>query len=195
MMGSTIKLLGLTSINAFVALALSAGYLTHYSGKVQALSDKNVSAFVREFVAVRAGQRDINDHAMTAYLMAHVVEDGSFTTTLKSQIPGVAKNTRSMKKKEFIMNAQQVIQEKGPHAAKITVENVKINENGRTATAIATITEKLGMEIKNPEDGTPAVSVVSATSYCNETVQLSNEHIIQMQAEVCTTEIAPIDSF
>lgn len=196
MMGSTVKLLGLASANVFIALALSAGYLTHYSGKMQTLSNETAAAFVREFSAIKAGQRsEMDDHAQTAYLMKHVADDGAFTKTLNSQIPGVAKVATAMKKKEFIMEITQIIRQKGPHPASVKVEEIKISEDGRTATALAVINEKSAIEIKSSEDDKPSVSAVSATSYCNESVQLSNEHIIQIQSETCTIEVAPIDSF
>lgn len=196
MMGSTIKLLGLASINAFVALALSASYLTHYAGKVQTLSDKSVTTFVREFAGVATGQHgDMDDHAVVLYFMNHVSERGTFSTTVNSKIPGVSKPATNMKRKEFIASTLQTIHQKGPHPTSVQVDGVKISGDGREATAIATINEKSALEFKNPADGEPGVSAVSATSYCNETMRLSNEHVIQIQSETCMTTVAPIDSF
>lgn len=100
-----------------------------------------------------------------------------------------------MKKKEFIASALQIIREKGPHPASVKVEDIKIAGDGHTATVVATINEKSAMEIKNPDDGKAGISAVSATSYCSETLQLSNEHIIQIQSEACSTEVKPVDSF
>jgi len=196
MMGSTIKLLGLASINAFVALALSASYLTHYAGKVQTLSDKSVKAFVREFAGVATGQQGyMDDHAVVAYLMMHVSEGGTFSTTVNSKMTGVSKPANKMRRKEFIASTLQTIREKGPHPTSVQVDDIKISGDGHEATAIATINEKSALEFKNPENGEPGVSAVSATSYCNETVRLSNEHVIQIQSETCMTTVAPIDSF
>ncbi|HTK84940.1 MAG TPA: hypothetical protein VL625_07630 [Patescibacteria group bacterium] len=196
MMGSTIKLLGLASFNAFVALALSASYLTHYAGKMQTLSNENVTAFVREFAGVTTGQRgDMDEHEMIGYFVTHVSEGASFSTTVNSSMEGVSKPANKMRRKEFIASTLRTIRDKGPHPASVTVEDVKISGDGHEATAITTINEKSALEFKNPADGEPGVSAVSATSYCNETVKLSNEHVIQIQSETCTTTIAPIDSF
>ncbi len=196
MMGSTIKLLGLASVNIFVALALSASYLTHYGGKAQALTDETASGFVREFSGVKTGQRaDMDDHAVVAYLMKHIAERGTLTTSINSKIPGVAARTDVMRKKDFIANALQLMREKGPHPASVKVEDIKIAGDGHTATVVATINETLAMEVKNPENGKAGVSPVSAMSYCSESLQISNEHIIQIRSETCTTEVKPIDSF
>jgi hypothetical protein len=196
MLGNSLKLMGLASMNIFIALALSAAYLSHGGGRVQMLTEDNVTAFIRDVSDITAGRRTAMDaYAVTAYFMQHVADDGAFKSNIRSSIPGMAERDVTMDKKAFISDVLQDMRQRGQHDATIKIEDIRITDNGRTATAITTSDESGAVQVTSPDSNDTSMVPVKAVSYCEQTISLADNHVIQMKEATCTTDVALAESF
>lgn len=189
MANSNYRMLGLAGLNIAVAVILSITYLTSYAGRAQILTKETVASFIREAYGVAEGQHFNMDHeAVMNYFMSHMTEKSTFRDTVSSEIPGVDPQTQNLDKKDYIAKVLRELKAKGRHKSSISVDSVQITPNGRMATAMTSSVEKVTIAVKNP-DGSTRTLPVTATSYCEKTVGLGNNHIMQIISDACTTEL------
>jgi hypothetical protein len=193
MLGHSFKLMGLATMNIFIALALSSTLLQKTpTGDIQALTEQNVGAFVTDVTGIAAGKKTgMDQYAVTSYLMDHVTDSGIFKSIVRYNFPDMPDNERqmAMDKKSFISSVLEDMRKTDSHAATFKIEYIKVNDSGRTATAITTNYEHSTMPVSDAEGGQNMMPVY-ATTYCEQTVLLNNNRIMQLAAANCTTDVA-----
>ncbi len=195
-MGQSLKLIGLASLNIFVALALSAAYLMQFSGpRLQAMTEEDVNVFFHDVASVTTGKRlGFDRRAVTTYFMERVAEDGVFKSAVRSSIPGVTPRDIVMDKKAFIRDLLKDMNEKGVHDSKLQVEKIKVSDNGRTATATTINTESASIQLAPAAGRESSIMPVVAVSRCQQTLSLGDSHVILLKSASCTTDITHVDS-
>jgi hypothetical protein len=196
MMGSSVKLMGLATLNILLALALAAAYLGQMSGtRLQAMTEEDVRIFSYDISKVTAGKRvGFDSSAVTKYFMSHIADDGVFNSILKSDIPGIKPRNASLDKKAYISDLLQDMRNKGVHDISMKVEDIKISNNGRLATAQITRRESASIQMAAKKDEEADVIPIVEMSRCKQTFSLSNNHLIQLQEADCATSIERIKS-
>lgn len=194
-MGKSIELLGLAAFNIFIALILSATFLKGNAG-VPALTETNVTQFITEVSHVAGGQRaDMDQFSITEYFMAHIADHGMFTSTIEFSLPDETSSSRrlEMDKNNYISHTLEGMKTMSKRETAVTIEYIKIAENGKSATVTTTNYERGVMPV---EDGFGEAQMlpVTGTSYCEQELVLT-ENVIQMAAANCSTSIDFFDSY
>ena len=185
------------AMNIFIALKLSAHILPHATRAPNKLTADNVTAFIREMGAVTNGQRkNLNTHDIADYLMQHIVDHGEFKTTLRYDIQNIAATDSShdltLDKGTYINDLLQGLKRNGPQEGNPTIEYVRVDAGGQTATAMVDMPER-GLLPVTDADGAQSMMLVAGTSYCEQNILLNNVHVMQIITAVCTTDMALAD--
>lgn len=193
-MGKSIELLGLVTANVFVAMALSAAFLAgdHKDTALRHLSQTHIENFIQETTAISSGQRpDMDSFAITTYFMDHVADEGKFRTTVRYNIPDAPEEERAMEmgKMDFISNIIEGQKTLNRHEAKIVIDHIKIEPDGRKAFVVTTNYERGVMPVADSFGGT-SMMPVTGTSWCEQILVLNDKRVIQMSGASCTTDIA-----
>ena len=96
-MGKSFELLGLAAFNVFIAIILSAMFLTKDGASVRSLTETNIEQFVTEVAAVSGGKRDdMDSYSITKFFMDHIAENGLFTSEIEYAMPDMPASTRTL---------------------------------------------------------------------------------------------------
>ncbi len=196
-MGKSVELLGLAAFNIFIAIILSATFLTNSSAAVNALTESNVSTFITEVAAVSGGQRhDMDSYSITSYFMSHISENGLFTSTIEYSLPDMDSSSRTleMDKMNFISHVLQGMKAMEKHEAAVKIEYIKIADNGKSASVMTTNYERGVMPVEDGM-GDARMVPVTGTSYCEQELVLSAKNVIQMATANCSTNIDFSDTY
>jgi hypothetical protein len=193
--GKSLELLGLATFNIFVAIIMSATFLSGGGKKdvVSALNEENIEKFINDVSDISNGKTAMDTYAITSYLMDHVADSGSFKTKLEYTMQDGTSDQRTleMDKKDFISGILQGLQNNKnitQHETKVRIEYIKIADGGKRAEATTTTYERGMMEM--PDDaGQSALTPIDSVSYCEQTFALSEKKLIQMSVATCTTSI------
>ena len=190
-MGKSLELLGLASFNVLIALVLSVTFLSRGGGKIDHLTEANVTSFVQEMSDISGGKRpEMDPYSVTSYFMDHIAPEGKFKTTLRYSIPEMEDSEREMEmdKMNFISHTLQGLQTMADRETLVKVEYVHIDDSGKSAAVTTTNYERGLMPV---DDGSGEVNMmpVQGTSYCEQKIILSDKRQIQVKNATCTTEL------
>jgi hypothetical protein len=191
-MGKSLELLGLAAFNVFVALILSATFISHGSARLVSLSEDSIKAFLQESSEIAGGLRkDMDSYSITQYFMDHIAPDGQFRTTMRYNIPDMPEEERVMEmdKMNFIAQTLQGMHAMADRETLVKVEYVKIDATGRNAEVVTTNYERGLMPVADVS-GEANMMPVQGVSYCEQTLVLSDQRKIQMANAKCTTDLS-----
>lgn len=196
-MGKSFELLGLATFNIFIAIIAATTFMSGEKVGVSQLNESNVKAFINEVTEVSGGLReDMDSYSIVTYFMKHIKEDGHFISRIDYSIPDYPETTRDleMDRDTYISHIIQAMNDFEKHEAAVRIENVEIQENGRSALVITTNYERGVIPVQDIM-GDAQMLPVTGTSYCEQEVVLSDKKIIQMAEAQCNTSIAFADAY
>jgi len=196
-MGKSLELLGLAAFNIFIALILSATFLSKDNGKVNALTETNVTHFITEVAEVAGGKRqDMDQLSIMKYFMDHIADKGMFTSKIEFSLPDMSSNERTleMDKNNFISHTIEGMKTMTQRETEVKIDYIKIAENGKSAKVNTTNYERGVMPVAD-EMGEAQMMPVTGTSYCEQELVLSEKNIIQMAGASCSTNINFAESY
>ena len=196
-MGKSFELLGLAAFNVFIAIILSAMFLTKDGASVRSLTETNIEQFVTEVAAVSGGKRDdMDSYSITKFFMDHIAENGLFTSEIEYAMPDMPASTRTleMDKLNFISHVLEGMKTMTRHESAVKIEYIKIADSGKSAKVMATNYER-GIMPVNDDFGEARMIPVMGTSYCEQEIVLSGKNVIQMVGADCSTNIDFSDSY
>jgi len=194
-MGKSFELLGLITFNVFIALILSATFLSS-AGKGSAaipdrLTEPYVASFIEEFAAITGGQRgDMDSYALADYFMNHLGKESHFITTLRYSIPDQPEERRTleMDRTTFIGNVMQGQKAMDKHETKVQIEYIDISDDEKSATVLVTNYER-GLMPVDDGAGNEVIMPVQGTSYCEQKLSIDEKFLIRIDGATCTTDI------
>ena len=195
-MGKSVELLGLAAFNIFIAIILSATFLTGAGSSVSALTETNVESFITEVAEVSGGKReDMDSYSITHFFMDHIAEDGVFKSEIAYAMPDMPSSTRTleMDKLNFISHILEGMKSMTKHETAVKIEYIRITDNGKSAIVTTTNYERGVMPIAD-SFGDAQMVPVTGTSYCEQQVIL-NGKTIQMAGADCSTNIDFANSY
>lgn len=197
-MVKTVELMGLATMNIFVALTLSVTVLHKTDANAaHALTESNITAFVNEVATVSAGLNpDMDQHTMVEYMMDRMTEDGQYKTTLNYKIGGSGEQQREleMNRLELISHALQGQKTMKKHETKTEINKISINPDGRSAAIVITNYERGTMPTDDGFGDTAMVPVLGM-SYCEQKIVLSGKNQLQIDGAQCTTTMQFEEAF
>lgn len=197
-MGKSFELLGLATVNIFIAIFLSTTFLSddNMTG-ISRLNESNVTAFVNEVAQISGGQREEMDaYGITSFLMKHIKENGRFRSHIDYEIPDFPETSRDleMDRNTYISHILQVMEDFEKHEAAIRIENVEIEKDGRSALVITTNYERGVIPVQGVMGDTQMLPV-TGMSFCEQELVLSENKAIQMANATCDTNIAFVEAY
>lgn len=193
-MGNTIQLMGLAALNVFVAIILSVAFLSGGGAgariqNIDRLTEETVTGFITDLAAITTGKRgDMNAYAVTAFLMDHIDDDGLFKTRIDYGGKG-SRQDLEMDKKSYISNVLNELKNSNGRETLVRIENVRINEGGRSAVAVTSNYER-GMMPVQDEMGETVMMPVDGASYCEQIITLADKNMLQVSSATCMTNIS-----
>lgn len=192
-MGKTFELLGLAGFNIFIAMILSVTFLTggEPAQRHKNLTEANVISFITEMSDISSGRlADMDSYAITSYFMDHIAEDGIFKTVMRYDIPDMPSDEREleMDKLDFIGHTLQGMRSMANYETRTDVDFVEVAHDGKYATVMTSSYER-GMMPVDDGSGEERLMPVLGTSYCEQSVILSNE-VIKVAGAKCTTDLS-----
>lgn len=186
----TFELMGLVTFNIMVALTLSTTVLSNRGEtRISSLNPENITAFVEDFAATSAGLRgDNNQHQIVEYMMKHLTTESRYKTRIYYRV-GSSDNQQTeleMGRMEFISQILQGLKTMEKHESKTQIDYIKVEPDSRTARVVVTNYER-GLVQSQDSFGDMTKIPVLGTTYCDQRVILSDNHVIQLDGAECTT--------
>ena len=195
-MGKSFELLGLMTFNVFLALVLSATFLSGSDPlTIKTLTESHVENFLHEMSDISSGEGDITDYDITRYFMNHIAENGNFISTLSYSMGNGNEQEKelAMNKNEFISHVVEGLKSMQNRETLVQVEHIEINAAGKAAKVVMTNYERGVMPMDNGF-GEVAMVPVQGTSYCEQELVLTDS-VIQLQSAQCSTQMSFSDSY
>ncbi len=190
--GKSLELVGLATFNAFLAMILAVTFLSQSGGKahLNKLTEANIRAFITEATMMSTGQKKGADQfAVTEYLMKHIDDASTFTTSLQYDIPNADKDkhTLELDKQTYIAHVIEDMKQLKGEEATTNIEDIQIEHGATQARVVTTSYERGQMAVKDTDDNTTTLPV-RGISYCEQTIILKNQ-VISMAGAKCSTNI------
>jgi len=197
-MAKSLEFLGFATVNIFIGLVAVAMFVKHPTkASVSTLTPLNVEAFVREVAGITGGQKpDMDSFAITDYLMKHVSDQSVFKSTISYTVPGEqqpGERSVAFGKTDYITAVLEAPKEMAQRETDVKIENIKIADDGRSATVITINTEKGLVPMDDGMGGKVSVPVTS-TSYCEQTMILNDKAVMQMDGATCSTDMSVVEN-
>ncbi len=196
-MGKSFELLGLAAFNIFLAIILSATFLTNAGVSVDTLNESNVEGFITRVAEISGGRDEAMDqYSITSFFMDHISDDSTFVSTIEYNMPDMEDSAREleMDKMTFISHVLQGMQAMDKHESAVQIDHIDIADNGKSARVVTTNYERGVMPV---DDGFGDIRMmpVMGTSYCEQKLVLSQKRTIQMAGAECSTSISFQESY
>jgi len=199
-MGKGLELLSMIGIQLFLAAVVAMTLMTQYKGKnkdasdeiLTSLTSKRVEHFIQEFTAITTGRsKTLDVYGVTEYLMKHLSRDGEYITTISFETHDAKTQEERlvMDRLKYISNVLQAMKGVTAHEVTVQIENIEIAENGKQANVVVNSLEK-GLVPIPDESGESQFMAMAMMSYCEQQFVLTDDHIIQLVATDCTTNIS-----
>lgn len=192
----SLELLGLASFNVFLGMILTVTFISQGGQPKSArLTEENISTFIQEMTNTALGLKPgMDQYATTMWFMDHLSESSAFKTNMNiaQANGGTRESTLEMGRMDYIgqiLKDQRTVQKRESH---VTVEYVKIADNGQDASVIFTSIEK-GVIPMSTEAGSYEMPV-SGTSYCEHKLGIRNNKIV-VSGGTCTTNVNASQSY
>jgi hypothetical protein len=192
-----IGILGMGSVATLMAATQLLGNHSESSKSIKALTDANVSAFILKMADVTDGKdAEKGQLGATEWLMAHLSESGVFATQINYSGEGMPDKPEelSMTRDQYVGHVIEGLKAVGQHETKVTVESVSIDPSKKSASTVTVIRES-GVLPVMAEDGTQVPVPVTGISYCEQTVALASENVIQLTGVKCSTTVGIAEGF
>ena len=126
------------------------------------------------------------------YLMKHLDDSGTYTSTVQIDLPDAQEPEQKLDldKKAYIGRVLEGLGTIRNHEEKTRVENIEIADDSRSARVVTTSFER-GMIPSENESGRSVLVPVRGISYCEQKLVLKDE-TIRMAGAVCSTSIQPV---
>lgn len=188
--GKSFELMGLAAFNVFLAVILSVTFLSQAESVAPGtLTRPAIENFLKEVSSLSAGKdTKLDQYGLTAYLMRHITDDGTFRSSVSYQIyDRTDQKDMALDKMSYITTLIQGRQRFMDYETSMRIDLVDITPDGMSANVTTTNFERGRIMIDDGFGGaTPAP--VRSVSYCTQKLVLA-EKIVKMAGADCTTNV------
>lgn len=171
----------------FVGLICS---MPAYAGNIKRLSEENITEFIEKTTTMTtAGQTEFSASEVEKHLEKHLDKNARFKSTIRYHIPGgqTQEAALGLDKEEFIKTIQKGDEEMQNYSSEVSIKEINISSNGKTATVITEAYEQGTMPFNPTADVSEEVPL-EGQSKCSQVILL-NKGVIQMYTAICETDI------
>ena len=140
---------------------------------------------------VMNGEKDNMDiYQITKYLSKHISQKGTYKTnmTYSYDMFDPQSEQSTMGRKEYIATVLASLGKIEAHETSLRLENISISDDGKKATIIVSSYEEGRMPVPFFNDSDKTIPM-TGTSYCEQTLALTSENIIELTGATCKTDI------
>ncbi len=184
-----------------IPLALAQNQKDQREDFIVALNKQNIEAFLKEVSEITTGQRpDMLHDDVENYFTNHVTNKSTFKSVMKYNIPGFPTQDIDMEldKDQYIKMVLKGLYMLQDYQTEVSIENLKIGSNGKSATFKSRTKEKGRMpwvkdsENKDNSEGNQNAEMIpiEGESVCEQKLIISYNNFMQMAKAECSTAIS-----
>lgn len=197
-MGTFFEFLGKLSLKATL-IVLAVGFFLHAQSKpsapalqnIDALTADNVKAFLTQVDHLTGGDQTITAHDISAFMLKHIDESALFKSSAVYTLPdGEEKQDQiEMDKLAYIENTIKEQQSLTTKEIAMNIEYIHIDDNKKSAQVVTTVRKRGTLPLEDDFGDIVEVPLIGLT-YCEQSLQLNDEAVIQMTDTNCSARMS-----